>query len=490
MSLLLIYVFLRLQNLLTFPPFIDEMAHIDWARDLYRLHPFIGASNGKLFGLWWMALFGLYGNGALFVARAATILFSVVGAAALYSLGRHFAGMWGGALVVLFYGLSPYGFFYDRMALIDPYVATWAVLVVWLAVRFVTRKHSPDAVLCGVALFMAVLTKATGIALLVIPLLAYILLMPGAGWGQRFKGVALSYGVFAATWLPLYGVLRWRGIDYFATATTVVGASEVIGAEALWRNLGIMWAVDAAYFSLPFILVGIAVGLLALWWSRRAMLFLLGITLIPLGGLLVFGEKISARYFHFHVPLLLLAVVAASGIVISGRRRRVWRGGVVLLTLLWSGLFALPFQAQYLQNPSELDLPPLDRLEYIESDAAGFALQDVAEYLASQAEEDSAAVVMGILPNCAALDYYIRVESPIQVECPALRLDGSHQPTVVARIDELVRSGRPLWIVYEHTPFTSLAGITADLEEQVTFTRPGHLSELRVFRVAETGETL
>ena len=114
-GLMLLFVALRWHDLLRFPIFLDEADHIDWASDVYQAHPFTGAINGKLFGLWWMALFDLSATQAtMWLVRAVTVLFQLLSVATLYALGRRFAGLWGGGLAVALMLLAPYSFFYDR----------------------------------------------------------------------------------------------------------------------------------------------------------------------------------------------------------------------------------------------------------------------------------------------------------------------------------------------------------------------------------------
>ncbi len=485
--LLLFFAVLRLRNLLSFPAFLDEIVHIDWANDLYDLKPFTGASNGKLFGLWWMALFGLHGNGAFFLVRAATVLFNLLGAAALYSLARHLATAAAGVLVLVLYALSPYSFFYSRMALVDSYVTTWAVLVAWFSVRYVRQGRTSDAILCGLALVATILAKATGIVWVIIPALAYLLLVRDHHRDWRLRGFLLSYSTFAVVWTGCYIGLRWRGYNYFGTATSVVGTTESGNIiSRTFHNIKGIWAIDVHYLSLPFMLIVIVLAIYLLLRRRREALFLLGATLIPLVGLLLFASKLSARYFQFHEPFLLLLTAVALvflGLDLNRRSPVAARVVVVGVIVLWGGLFAYPFQAQYMRDPASLDLPALDRLEYITSDAAGFAVPEIADYLVQQAQaENEQSVVVGLFANCGALKYYV-YDTRLQVECPPLKLDGAHQPRVIALLNELVTTGSPVWIVFEKSPYISLDGITLDLEETAVFTRPDKLTRLQVFRV-------
>lgn len=484
-AILWIHLGLRLHNLLSFPPLVDEADHIAWARDLYDLHPFTGAANGRLFGLWWMALFGLDGDGALAVARAATVLFSLITVAVIFDLGRRLVTREAGILGAVIYSAAPYAFFYDRLALVDPYVTGWGALALWFAVRHARRPRDGDALAAGLALAGAIAAKATGIMLVPIPALAALLLTPGQIWRQRARGLAITYGALAAVWGPFYLLLRQRGYAYFDTATTVVGSNRLASIlDRLPGNIEGLWLIDRVYFSLPVLLITLALVVYLLARRPRAGLFLLAALLIPLGGLLASATMLSARYFLFHLPALVLLMAAGSAAVFEDLRRRVRlpRTTILLLWEVWIIVFVAAFLRDYRRDPAALDLPPLDRLETITSDASGFALGETADYLLAEAG-DSRVRVVGLLSNCRGLDLLIPAAHPVRVECPPITLDGTRQPEIAAQVNAWAAEGEhELWVALENLPFVSLEGITAPLEHVITFERPGGLAHIRLYR--------
>ena len=56
-GLLLLYWFTRLHNIDGLGFFLDEAAHTDWARLVWRLQPFHAASDGKLLNVLWILKF-------------------------------------------------------------------------------------------------------------------------------------------------------------------------------------------------------------------------------------------------------------------------------------------------------------------------------------------------------------------------------------------------------------------------------------------------
>lgn len=494
--LLLLYWYSRIHDLLSFPIFLDETVHIQWAKDIYDLHPFTGASNGKLFGLWWIALFGLEGDGIIFVIRAATILFQTITIAGLFSLGRYFGGRWGAFLASSFYILSPYALFYDRFALVDSYVAVFGIMTAWFSIRYTALGKRHDATLAGFMLVGAILAKASGVMLWVVPFLAYWLL-GRLKWPQRIMGIVWTYVSLLLIWLSFDAVLQGRGYRYFSTATTLVGSGvDDSILMRVWHNIisadGIL-TIDALYFSIPFMMLVLLCAIFYLFQNWRNSLFLLASMALPLGGLLAFATKLSPRYFQFHVPFTFL--LAASAIFVLARylhqRFKLALAVLPLLVLsIWGAIFALPFHQQYFHDPTQLAIPRLDRLEYIQSDAAGFAVIDVANYLKETSEAARQSYyVLGLLPNCDALAIYNRSQDLITVDCPLLKLDRSTQPEIDAHIAELAKSlaiDSRLWIVYEPTPFTTLAGIEAELTFVAQFVRPDELTHLELLEI-ETG---
>jgi hypothetical protein len=432
-----------------------------------------------------MSLFGLQQDSALFLARVSTALFNLITAAVLFDLSRRLIDTRTGGLAVLLYAISPYAFFYERMGLTDTYVTVWAVMAAWFAFRYTRRRSTLDALCCGIALTAAFIAKATGITLAVIPALIVLLVAPRLSWKQRLRGLLISYGAFAISAAGTYGFLWWRGYHYFSAATTLVGTKEANNLFDRLRNgLEAVWKLDVRYFSLPFLVLA---GLLAVYllFRRRGMaLFLIGAILIPLAGLLAFALKYSARYFHFHMPFVLLLVALGLGQLAHDLNRRSRTASLAVLIvppLLWGFLFALPFQITYFGSPAALDLPQLDREEYITSDSSGFALPEVANYLRTQAE-DQPIVVVGLIANCGVLDYYLPDSQPIQLICPLLKWDGSHQPEVIALLNRLAAEKKPLWIVFERSTYVTLEGITLPLDLQATFQRPEKLALIEVLR--------
>ncbi len=490
--LLALYAALRLHELLRFPPFIDEMEYLGLGRQIRQGHVLIGAANGKLFGLWWIAPATFGANGQLFTARALTVLFTLLGVALLYRVARHFAGAQGGTLALLMATFAPYALFYDRMIITDLYAAVWGLASVWFAARYARSGHLADAALCGVGLWLALLGKATGVFLIATPALAYALLTRAptrrAYVQQVGRGLVLSWGVYGVLSGATLAVVHWRGYAYFRTATTVVGSQKISGLQSYLEHWRALLEIDRLYFGLPLLVLWAVAWLVYLRAQPRKALFWVGVTFVPVGGMLLFGTKMSGRYFLFHVPLLIAGgTVALVESARTLRRYAAWlpRAVPTAVALLWFGGMAAPFYAQYLRDPAALTLPPLDRLEYITSDAAGFGLAEVSQALSAQAattEQDILA--LGLLPNCEALAHEARLEAHVHIVCPLLPMREADYAALCRQADAAQAAGRAVWAVYErNTPFFSLEAVGGPWTFVDEIARPDDLTALQLYHL-------
>ncbi|MCC7447267.1 MAG: hypothetical protein IT324_07630 [Anaerolineae bacterium] len=534
LALLLIYMFVRMHNLLALPPFLDEFHHIEWANDTLTGHPLIAAPNGKLFGVWWLALFQPYGSGVIWVVRAATIIFSLLGVAAVYSTGRRLSlphpptpspqaargsaasgfaspprpsplhgegsrsrpiltldgGTEGeanfvGMFAALLYILAPYLAWHERMALVDGYTATFGVLALWFSVRLVITRQDRDALLAGLMLAAAIAAKATGLMLFVIPALAVIFLTPRWNWLTRLRNLVITYGVLLIIWGPFYLFLNSRGWHFFGVATNVVGTSSVKGLPArLLENLIGAIQSDWVYFNGLLVLGGaLALYLLIRRWRLGAFLILS--TLLPLAGLGAFAGEILPRYMLLHVPLLIVLLSVGLGVLSDdlGRRWPAVPFALRAVMVVWIVLLGLPFTVQLWNDPSAVSLPPVDRQQYVTSDASGYAIDQAAGYLLQQAKDQGSLHVVSLLANCQGLRLYLAQNRQITLDCPYLTFDGSNQRALDTLINQRAAEGLNLWIAEEGLPYAKLEGITVPYDRIAVFPRPDNVTRVTLYRV-------
>jgi Dolichyl-phosphate-mannose-protein mannosyltransferase len=493
--LLLLYVFTRLHSLLALPAFIDESIHINWAQDVYRGHLLSGASDGRLLALWWLALFQLSGGGLLWLARAATVLMCTLNATLLYSIGKNLGSKWVGLLAAGLYILMPLAAFYERLTMPDSYVATFGLFSLWFCIRYVRKTRALDAALAGLALTAAILAKGQGLALACTPLFVVGLLGDRLPFRKALEGLVIAYGSFMFTWIPIFLFLSARGWVYFGRATTTIGTGSIEGVvPRLVGNIAQIWTADVVYLSLFFMLLTGGVALYLLIRRPRFGLMLVLLLGVPLIFLLSFSTFPRTRYVEFHAPYLILLFSVGLGALahdlLSSKRKGLARVVLVLsaVSVIAIAAFGLRFQLVLYQSPQAAALPAEDYTEYISADSSGYALDQVAMFLATQSERYQNQIhVIGLVSNCGGLALEIPLHRNVTVECPLITFTGSEQQNLAALVNREAAaasgSDSGLWFVNENTPYITLDGITATYEKVISFDRPGTTSTVTLYRV-------
>ena len=417
-TLLLVFLAVRLSALTAFPPFIDEAFHINFGRVVMQTGPFAHSQEGRQFVVWLYVLFGAPANAPLWTARAANLIVLLPGFAAALGAARLLSNRCGALFAGLLILFSPYHHFFERLALADPVSASAVMLAVYFAARLRRRAGALDAALCGVALFAACGAKISALPYFVIPVLACLTLRR-TRFGLRWAVQAL---VVDLTLTGAYlGLLFWRGYNPFFYLETARKAplGEMILANDT-HSAQTLLAYDTLALAGVLLLGGV-------WLVFRRRFFLPLALILPLGVLWLSPRQDSRHLIAPMTLLLLCGAVALGGFVAAQPRLRLPTAGMLVIggLLLWT-----PFAAALVSTPYSLALPADDRAEYVTSEGSGFGLAEVIAALQAQRP----ARVIGILANCLSL----RDLAPFPVECPRLNPNGED----VAVLSDLLAASR------------------------------------------------
>lgn len=476
-ALLIAYFFMRLHDVLALPLFVDEGFHIRAAGAALQGN-LVAPGQGYLLHTWTNALLGPQPPGAPWTVRAGTILIGLAGLAALYALARGFVSRRAGFLAVALWIAVPHLVFFERMALSDPRLASLGVVAGWIAWRLVRTGRMLWAAALGVAVFLAVLMKASGILWLPLPLVA-VLLAPRLSTRRRLVLGLSSYAVFAALYLPLVGFLKIRGYDYrlyLGQSGHLLGGLDAGLADRLARNIRQAWEIDLAYLGWPLLVLAVLGGVVWLWQRPRAALFALLALGMAAGAPVVFGLSLASRYLLGHTPWVLLA--AACGADLIARRWR-WAGLPILAGLAaWAALVAVPFQRDAWNAPVDLPVTQDDRAVYFAYDPSGYGTREIGEAL--RAADPLPA--LGLVANCqsARLAAY-----PLVVDCPTIRWDSAgSQATIFEQAEALAADG-PIYIIGEALPYIDLSDLPQPHTVLMTVSRPDGLTSVSLYRIEQ-----
>ncbi|HEY3121948.1 MAG TPA: glycosyltransferase family 39 protein [Vicinamibacteria bacterium] len=378
--LLAVFFATRLVSLTELPIFLDESGHIRWA---------IWISQGKKLEKPWQ-----YGKGLpvfvnalvfpwahahyLWASRALTVLFGAATMLGTILLGRRLGGPAVGWLAGLFYIVCPYALLYDRLALTDPAMGTFAVFVALLSLRVAEGGPRRDGALLGLALALAVFAKALGAILFFAPLTAALLIAPARL--RRPGTLATAYAVGLA--LTAYALLRY--VEVTATMRVAIGKEATGPLAHLADNLPTCWAWLRHYWTSGLIALGvIAVGR-AVWQRSRPALFLAVFIAVPILALAAVADIWFPRYLVFLTgPFVALAAWGAHGLWTALRIRSspaVARAAAAV-GLALALLPAARLDLDVLRDPSRADLDDSDRWQYVIGWPSGYGGRDTIAYV-------------------------------------------------------------------------------------------------------------
>lgn len=381
------YFVTRLVNLTLIPVFVDEAIYIRWAQVMRAVESlrFLPLSDGKqpLF-MWLVVPFLKIFSDPLVAGRFVSVLAgwgSMMGVFVLSFLlfRRKEISFFASAL----YLVSPFTFFFDRMALADGLLSCFFVWALTAAVFFVKGARARGGVAAGVLMGLALLTKSPALFLAILFPLTLILLQlkPKKKWSQ-----VVLLGFFAllsyAIAVSFYSILR-LGAEFHMIAIRNRDYVFSLG-EVLTHPLNPFWGNFKAALSWLWILLTpplFALGIMGIFVGLKKRfkesLLLLGWILVPFLGQGAIAKVYTSRYILFLIPLFLIF----AAIPLASVLERVSRKAGVIAIL--SFLFLLPLYevCLLLFSPQKAWLPARDRNGYLEIWTSGYGIKEAADYL-------------------------------------------------------------------------------------------------------------
>ena len=156
-------LWIRAHNITALPVFVDEGKHIARATSIYHFntHP-AQESHGKFLFYFLPGVFDLtQPHSALFLGRISVALSALLTVALVFLIARTLAGEYAGLIAAAFYTLVPFAFFFERMALADPFAGLIAAATVWFGWRFARHPRRSTAVYLGIFMALAPAAKLT-----------------------------------------------------------------------------------------------------------------------------------------------------------------------------------------------------------------------------------------------------------------------------------------------------------------------------------------
>ena len=397
-GILVLALGLRIYHLTLLPVFVDEAIYIRWSQ-IMASEPtlrFLPLSDGKQPLYMWILMFLVRRFGdPLFAGRLVSALagmgtvLGVMGVSYLLFNSKRSTLAAG-----LFWVLSPFALFFDRMALVDSLLTSLTVWTLFLGILTVKTRRFDMAILTGFALGFAALTKSS--AIFAAGLLFSVWILGDFGKKKqrevRVVWAGLLMMVIYIIALAMYNIQR-LGPNFHLLASRT--RDYVYPMSHLWTS-----PMDpfVPYFDRAMewlVIMGpsmlLVLGFLALlgekkYWKEK--LILLVWFLGPVVVQAVFAKTFTARYILFALPPLF--VLAGSALEGKGIKK--------IAVILALGVFVVQsviFDYKLLTNVESANLPRSERSGYLEEWTAGTGIVQASKLLQREASESENHIVVG-----------------------------------------------------------------------------------------------
>lgn len=421
------YFAFRIINISKIPIFTDEAIYLWWAQTGLNdaNWRFISLVDGKqpLF-VWITMIFMKVIEDPLIAGRFVSVASGFFTMLGLYLLSFElFRKRRYSVISSILYIAYPFAHVYDRMALMDGMVGTFAVWAIYFSVLLARRLSLSMSYTLGIILGAGMLTKSSGS--LVAYMLPFTLLLSSIRKNEKFKTflkwVLLALFSFLIAEV-IYNSLRLSPYFYIIklkNADFVYPLSEWIKHPLLsiWPNSTTLFTWFIQYFNIYFLLLLVAF-LRKDFMREKILLFLY--FLLPLSAFAIFAKTLFPRY-EYAMTLSLIPIASYGFYVISDvisnklKLNAFYLKGALLILIL-----ALPvwISVTLSTNPTKALIPEADLSQYINNWPAGWGVEESVDFFKQEASNKKIVVAtqgtFGLLPY--AYDIYLRYNPNIRVE--------------------------------------------------------------------------
>jgi 4-amino-4-deoxy-L-arabinose transferase-like glycosyltransferase len=412
-----LYFLSRLPNLTNLPIFTDEAIYIRWSQiaEQDASWRFISLTDGKQPMLIWATMITLkLFSDPLFAGRVVSVISGFVAMIGIGLLGRElFKNNKIGILSSVLYLISPFSLMYDRMALMDSMLAMFSIWSLYFAILLVRRIRFDIALVFGMLLGGAILTKTSGFfSIYLLPATILLFDFKHKERKQRLLKWILYVSVAVIMSQLYYGVLRlspWFHMISEKDTTFIFSFSRWIQKpfEFFAGNLhGLSdWALG--YLTIPFVVL-MFISLLFFYKSWREKLLLIILFLVPFVGLAFFGKVLYPRFILFMVmPLIVLASWGLWFLVEKIKLSHFsssFQLGIILLFIA----YPVYIDSKIIFSIVTAPIPKADSGQYINDHPAGWGIREANDFFFKESQKNKITIytegTFGLLPYGLEID--------------------------------------------------------------------------------------
>ena len=419
--LFILYFATRLYNILDLQMFTDEAIYTRWSQ-IARFDAnwrFISLTDGKQPSFVWinMVIMRLVDD-PLLAGRLVSVGAGFVGMVGMFFLGREiFKNSSAGLIAASLYLVYPFTLVYDRMALYESLVAASIIWGILFHVLLIRRRRLDMALVLGMIIGFAVLTKSSGFFLIYLFPLSLLLFdfRQNNRVREFIKWVALA-GLSALMAYGFYSVLRLspffhivsekNGVFVYPFHDWINHPLEFFRGN--WNGLT-DWLIS--YSTVPLLIAMFGSLLIGGKKYLREKIFLLLWFVFPFIALAMFGRILYPRFILFMtMPLLVLASFSLTHILENMKNKIVITGAFVLIFgfLVRSDFYVLT-------DLSRAPIAKADTDQFVNAWPAGGGVREIVSFLREESKDKEIYVAtegtFGSLPTYATEIYLDEVKN-------------------------------------------------------------------------------
>lgn len=382
------YLVISLQNLTKLPVFGDEAIYIRWSQIIKSVETlrFIPVTDGKqpLF-MWLVVPFFKFIGDPLLSARLVSVLAGLGTMITIYLILRIILKVKpiSSFLVGVVYILTPFTFFFDRVAVPDNLLAFWGVLSLLFSLLLAKSPRLDLAMILGGILGLAWLTKSPAMFFILLSIGTFVFInyrRPKTFIFPIISGI-ISFVIYNILRLgPQFNQIAIRNQDYIWPLTEIIKHP----LDPFLPHLTDTFDIFSKYFSVPVIIL-VSLSFVYTLTNKKFNNYLFLIicwSILPLIATLTIAKVFTARYILFTIPPLIVA----AGYFISNLPTKV--SLLVPLALIPNIIFIYNFST----NPFSTTIPHSES-GYTKDWTSGWGIKEASSYLIERSK--SANVIVG-----------------------------------------------------------------------------------------------
>lgn len=386
------------------PVFVDEAIYIHWSQGMWNGEKlkFLSLMDGKqpLFMLLSIPSLAVFSD-PLFAGRFISVLAGLFTLAGIYLFSKEFLNKLIAITASALYILSPFTFFYDRLAVADGLLTTFGIWSLYFSYKILKSKHIKYTFLLSTTFALALWTKTPAMFYLILTFFTPLLnLKAKAGyWSKWLFSCLLGIGFYnLLRFSKGFWMIGKRNADYVYSLKEIIDKGIV---DPFWPNFtsSISWLIS--YLTVGFALFSFLGIFYVIYKKHKTGLLLLLWFVTPIIAGSFVSKAFTARYILISVPFIIITASIFFERIIHTLGKPV---GLIIFIIF--SVPAFSFNYHLINDIENAPIPQRERSGYLEEWSSGYGIKDVSDYLIDQSNKTGGAKIyvmtegyVGTLPD-------------------------------------------------------------------------------------------